>query len=48
MIRTPLVPDFNDSPDLIRGIASLARELAGVEAYELLPYHAFGEAKYRH
>ena len=47
VIRTPLVPDFNDSPDLIRGIASLARELAGVEAYELLPYHAFGEAKYR-
>lgn len=46
IIRTPLIPGFNDSREVVEAIARLAGELPGVRGYELLPYHAFGEAKY--
>lgn len=45
-VRTPVVPDFNDSPEHIRTIVEFLDELPGPVAYELLPYHRFGEAKY--
>ena len=45
-VRTPVVPDFNDSPEDIRAIVDFLDELPGSVAYELLPYHRLGETKY--
>jgi len=47
VVRTPVVPGFNDSPAAIRAIAGFVGELPRPVGYELLPYHRFGEAKYR-
>ena len=47
IIRTPVIPTFNDSDVDIRAIASFARELDGVREYHLLPYHRLGADKYR-
>jgi pyruvate formate lyase activating enzyme len=48
-VRTPIVPGFNDSPEDIRAIAGFLAGLPGAPPeYELLPYHRFGESKYRH
>lgn len=45
-IRTPVIPSFNDSEDDIKSIAEF---LDGREnySYELLPYHRFGQGKYK-
>jgi pyruvate formate lyase activating enzyme len=47
-VRTPVIPGFNDSPGEIEAIASFVADLPGSCQYELLPYHGFGEPKYRH
>jgi pyruvate formate lyase activating enzyme len=47
VVRTPIVPGFNDSPEDVTAIARLLRGLPGLHRHELLPYHRFGEAKYR-
>jgi pyruvate formate lyase activating enzyme len=47
VVRTPVVPGVNDSPEEIRAICGFLRELPGHVRYELLPYHRFGEPKYR-
>ena len=44
-LRCPIVPGYNDRPDHFAAIASLARELAGIEGVELMPYHRLGEGK---
>ena len=46
-IRTPVVPGFNDSPQDIGAIAEYLDALPCPVEYELLPYHGFGEPKYR-
>lgn len=46
-VRTPVIPGFNDAPGQIRAIAAFLNELPGDPvAFELLPYHRFGESKY--
>jgi pyruvate formate lyase activating enzyme len=45
-VRTPVIPNFNDSREAIRAIVDFLNELPGRVVYELLPYHRFGEAKY--
>jgi pyruvate formate lyase activating enzyme len=47
VVRTPVIPGFNDSPESVSAIAAIVRELPGSRGYELLPYHGFGEPKYR-
>jgi len=47
VVRTPVVPGFNDSPEQIRAICDFLCGLPGRLCYELLPYHHFGEPKYR-
>jgi pyruvate formate lyase activating enzyme len=47
VVRTPIIPGFNDSPGDVRAIAGLVRGLSGSRRLELLPYHGFGEPKYR-
>ena len=46
IIRTPVVPTFNDSAEDIRAIAKFAAGLEGVKEYHLLPYHRLGQDKY--
>lgn len=43
-LRVPLIEGFNDSPEDIRGMSRMAREL-GVEKISLLPYHEGGRSK---
>ena len=46
IIRTPVVPTFNDSERDIKAIADFARSLGSVREYHLLPYHRLGTDKY--
>lgn len=46
IIRTPVVPGFNDTPEEIRAISHFARTLPGVREHHLLPYHRLGQDKY--
>jgi len=46
IIRVPVVPTFNDTPEEILEIANFARTLKGVTELHLLPYHRLGEDKY--
>lgn len=48
VIRVPVVPGCNDTPEEIRRIASFARSIPGVRELHLLPYHRLGEMKYRY
>lgn len=46
IIRTPVIPTFNATPEEIRDIAEFARSLETVEEMHLLPYHRIGSDKY--
>jgi len=39
IIRIPIIPDCNDSPENIKGICMFVKELGGIEEIHLLPYH---------
>ena len=45
VVRTPLIPGFNDSVEDISSIIELLRQLPAV-TYEVLPYHRLGTPKY--
>lgn len=45
IIRTPVVPGFNDTEEEILAIARFAKEI-GAKEYHLLPYHRLGSDKY--
>jgi pyruvate formate lyase activating enzyme len=47
IIRTPVIPGFNDSAEDILGIAKFAKSLGCVKEYHLLPYHRLGTDKYQ-
>ena len=47
IIRTPIIPTFNDTPKDIRAISQFAKSLPGVREHHLLPYHRLGSDKYR-
>ncbi|MBQ8291271.1 MAG: glycyl-radical enzyme activating protein [Clostridia bacterium] len=46
IIRTPVVPGFNNTEEEIRAIAQFAASLKGVKEHHLLPYHRLGQDKY--
>lgn len=46
IIRTPVIPGFNDSAEEIKAIAKFAASLPSVEEHHLLPYHRLGQDKY--
>ncbi len=46
VIRVPVVPTFNATPQEIGDIARFADKLPGVKEIHLLPYHRLGEDKY--
>ena len=45
IIRTPVIPTFNDTVDEIRAIAHYAKSI-GVKEMHILPYHRLGRDKY--
>ena len=45
IVRTPVIPGFNDSPEELIQIQAFSRSKANV-TFELLPYHRFGAGKY--
>lgn len=47
IVRTPFIPGFNDSEKDIETIVKFLTRIQSLKDYELLPYHAFGEPKYR-
>lgn len=46
VIRTPVIPGYNDSDDNIIATAEKLNDLNMVKGYELLAYHNLGENKY--
>jgi len=46
VVRTPVVPGFNDSRAAIADIAAFVRELPNLQRYELLTFHRYGLSKY--
>ena len=46
IIRTPVIPTFNDTEAEIRDIAEFAVSLGTVKEMHLLPYHRIGSDKY--
>ena len=47
VVRTPLIPGFNDSVEDISKIIEVLRQLPAV-TYEVLPYHRLGTPKYEY
>ena len=47
VVRTPLIPGFNDSVEDILNIIELLRQLPAV-TYEVLPFHRLGTPKYEY
>lgn len=47
IIRTPVIPGFNDTKEEISSITKFAKSLVGVREHHLLPYHRLGSDKYR-
>jgi pyruvate formate lyase activating enzyme len=45
IIRTPVIPEFNDTPEEIATIAEYAKTV-GARELHLLPYHRYGQGKY--
>lgn len=46
IVRTPIIPGFNDSEKNIELILNFISQIKNVLDFELLPYHRFGEPKY--
>ncbi len=46
IIRVPVIPTFNDTPEEIAEIAKFAASLPNVDEIHLLPYHNMGRDKY--
>ena len=46
IVRTPVIPGFNDSVEVVRAIKDSLTGLSSSIEYELLAYHGFGEPKY--
>ncbi len=45
-VRVPLIPGFNDSPEVVRQIARFVREELHIADVDLLTYNPLGEGKY--
>ena len=45
ILRCPVIPGVNDTPEHFRGIARLTKDLPRIRQVDLLPYHALGNNK---
>jgi pyruvate formate lyase activating enzyme len=48
IIRRPVVPGYNDSPESIHALGRFIEELGTIHEVNLLPYHRLGQSKYEH
>ena len=46
LLRTPIIPGYNDDPENIAAIGAFITSLSRPIPLELLPYHEFGKSKY--
>lgn len=46
-IRTPIVPGLNDSEENVIALARIVNRFPRIARWELMPFHRFGEEKYR-
>ena len=46
LLRMPVIPGCNDSPDDIARVAGVASRIRGLQGVELLPYHDYGINKH--
>ena len=46
IVRIPVIPEFNDSPESMIAMADFVAGLGSVKEVNLLPYHRFGVGKY--
>lgn len=46
IVRTPIVPGVNDTPEEVGRVADFLRDFPNLLYYELLPYHPLGTGKY--
>lgn len=46
LVRIPVIPGFNNSPDDAQGFSDLLKSV-GAGQVQLLPFHQFGESKYK-
>ena len=47
IVRRPLIPGHNDSPESLHALGRFVRELGTVREVDLLPFNRFGSAKYQ-
>jgi len=47
ILRMPLIPGMNDTPEAIRAVGQFAASLPNLERLDVLPYHEAGVEKYR-
>ena len=47
ILRTPVVPGVNDSPEDMEKTAAFVARLENISTYELLPFHPMAESKYK-
>ncbi len=48
IVRTPVIPRFNDTEKAIFDIRKIIEPISSVKAYQLLPFHRLGIAKYEY
>ncbi len=46
VVRVPVVPGVNDSPEEVAAVGAFAKLMPGVDTVHLLAYHTYGENKY--
>ncbi|MBC7239300.1 MAG: glycyl-radical enzyme activating protein, partial [Chloroflexi bacterium] len=46
IVRTPIIPGVNDTPEEIAAIAAFVSKLPNLVYYELLPFHPMATSKY--
>ena len=47
VVRRPVIPGYNDDEESIHALAHFVQELNTVRGVNLLPYHRFGQGKYK-
>ena len=46
-VRTPVIPGFNAEYATLSAIAGLVADMGAIRTMQFIPYHSFGEGKYR-
>ena len=47
VMRVPLIPEYNDEQDNLEAMARLVKETVPASVVHIMPYHRYGESKYK-